>query len=92
MVLTRISIFPALTSAGLVSLALAGQAIKFDESFAVLAIVVLVLVIVVGQLTQVRVLNVGIEDLSYVLAMNRLRRAIPNWIQARPVPDGFPIR
>jgi hypothetical protein len=74
-VLTRISIFLTLTSAGLVSLALAGQAMAFDGAFALLAITVLVLVIVVGHLTQIRVLNVGKEDLSYVLAMNRLRAA-----------------
>jgi hypothetical protein len=74
-VLTRISIFLTLTSAGLVSLALAGQAMRFDGSFVLLAITVLVVVIIVGQLTQIRVLNVAKEDLSYVLAMNRLRAA-----------------
>ncbi len=74
-VLTRISIFLTLTSAGLVSLALAGQAMKFDDTFVLLAIVILVVVIIVGQLTQIRVMNVGFEDLSCVLAMNRLRAA-----------------
>jgi hypothetical protein len=74
-VLTRISIFLTLTSAGLVSLALAGQAMRFDGMFPVLALVVLAVVLVIGVLTQVRVATVAIEDLSYVLAMNRLRGA-----------------
>jgi hypothetical protein len=74
-VLTRISIFLLLTSAGLVSLALVGQATEFSEVFRVFAITVLSLLTLVGILTQVRVLNVGMEDLMYVLAMNRLRAA-----------------
>ncbi|HMH57951.1 MAG TPA: hypothetical protein VK537_02095 [Galbitalea sp.] len=74
-VLTRISIFLTLTSAGLVSLALAGQAMHFDGMFPVLAMIVLAIVLMVGVLTQIRVFNVGFEDLAYVLAMNRLRAA-----------------
>jgi hypothetical protein len=74
-VLTRISIFLTLTSAGLVSLALAGQAMDFDGMFPVLAMIVLAIVLMVGVLTQIRVFNVGFEDLAYVLAMNRLRAA-----------------
>jgi hypothetical protein len=74
-VLTRISIFLTLTSAGLVSLALAGQATKFDGAFPGFALTVLGIIFMVGFLTQVRVLNVSMEDLSFVLAMNRLRAA-----------------
>jgi hypothetical protein len=74
-VLTRISIFLTLTSAGLVSLALAGQAMHFDGMFVLLAMIVLAVVLGIGILTQIRVFNVGFEDLSYVLAMNRLRAA-----------------
>ncbi|WP_431278384.1 hypothetical protein [Leifsonia poae] len=74
-VLTRISIFLTLTSAGLVSLALAGQAMDFDGMFPIIALIVLGLVFLVGVLTQLRVFNVGFEDLAYVLAMNRLRAA-----------------
>jgi hypothetical protein len=74
-VLTRISIFLTLTSAGLVSLALAGQAMRFDGMFPLLAMIVLAIVVCLGILTQIRVFNVGFEDLSYVLAMNRLRAA-----------------
>jgi hypothetical protein len=41
----------------------------------VFAIAVLGIVNLVGVLTQIRVVNVGMEDLMYVLAMNRLRAA-----------------
>ena len=74
-VLTRIGMFLTLTSAALVSLALVGQASGFSDSFTVFAIVVLSIVVLVGALTQIRVFNVGMEDLMYVLAMNRLRGA-----------------
>ncbi len=50
-VLTRISIFLTFTSAGLVSLALAGQAMKFDGMFPVLALIVLSVILVIGVLT-----------------------------------------
>lgn len=74
-VLTRISIFLTLVSAGLVSLALAGQATGFESGFPGFALTVLGIILLVGILTQVRVTNVSMEDLSYVLAMNRLRAA-----------------
>lgn len=72
-VLSRISMFLTLVSAGLVSLALMGQATKFADPFPVFAIAVLAIVNLVGILTQIRVYNVALEDLMYVLAMNRLR-------------------
>ncbi|GAC1373492.1 MAG: hypothetical protein NVS2B15_04640 [Pseudarthrobacter sp.] len=74
-VLTRISMFLTLTSASLVSLALVGRATKFSDLFILLAKVVLLTDLMVGLLTQVRVLNVAAEDVMYVLAMNRLRAA-----------------
>ena len=74
-VLTRIQMFLTLVSAGLVSLALVGQATGFSEDFRVFAIIVLAFIGVVGMLTEIRVLNVGEEDLMYVLALNRMRGA-----------------
>lgn len=74
-VLTRINMFLTLVSAGLVSLALVGQATGFSDAFIIFAITVLGFVCVVGVLTQLRVFNVGMEDLMYVVAMNRLRGA-----------------
>lgn len=74
-VLTRISMFLMFTSASLVSLALVGQATRFSDTFVMLAMIVLSTDLLIGLLTQVRVLNVAMEDLMYVLAMNRLRAA-----------------
>lgn len=74
-VLTRISIFLTLTSASLLSIALVGQATDFSDNFRLFAVVILGVLCVIGVLTHVRVVNVGHEDLMYVLAMNRLRAA-----------------
>src|SRR5690606_3298636 len=74
-VLTRISIFLTLVSAGLVSLALVGQATDFSDAFITFAIGVLAFISIVGLLTQVRVLTMAQEDFLYVIAMNRLRGA-----------------
>lgn len=74
-VLTRISILLTLASAALVSVALVGQATKFSGTFEVFANILLGVLVLVGVLTQVRVMNVNMEDLMYVLAMNRLRAA-----------------
>jgi hypothetical protein len=71
--LTRITIFLTLVSAGLVSLALVGQATGFASPFPAFAVTVLAIVATVGVLTQIRVLAAAHEDLSYVLALNRLR-------------------
>jgi hypothetical protein len=72
-VLSRIGIFLTLVSATLVSLALVGQATKFGSVFPVFAIAIIAFATIVGVLTQVRVINVSMEDLGFVLAMNRLR-------------------
>lgn len=74
-VLTRISMFLTFTSASLLSVALVGQATQFSEAFRAFALTILTIDVAVGLLTQVRVLNVGMEDLMYVIAMNRLRAA-----------------
>jgi hypothetical protein len=74
-VLTRISMFLTFTSASVVSVALVGQATRFSDAFVMLAVIVLCIDVTMGLLTQVRVINVGLEDLMYVTAMNRLRAA-----------------
>jgi hypothetical protein len=58
-----------------VSVALVGQATKFDGTFSIFANILLAVLVLVGVLTQLRVANVNMEDLMYVLAMNRLRAA-----------------
>lgn len=72
-VLTRITIFLTLVSAGLVTIGLLGQATDFDGWFAGAALAILAFVSVVGAMTQARVFNVAEEDMMYVVAMNRMR-------------------
>lgn len=74
-VLTRISMFLTFTSASLLSVALVGQATQFSGAFRAFALTVLGIDLVVGLLTHLRVMSVGMEDLMYVIAMNRLRAA-----------------
>lgn len=74
-VLTRITIFLTLVSAGLVTIGLLGQATQFDGWFTGAALAILGFLALVGLMTQMRVFNVAEEDLMYVVAMNRLRGA-----------------
>jgi hypothetical protein len=74
-VLSRITTFLMLVSASIVSLALIGQATRFDRRFITFALVLLGLVVMVGTLTQMRVGNASMEDLAHVVGMNRLRAA-----------------
>lgn len=74
-VLTRITIFLTLVSAALVTIGVLGQASEFTGWFAPAALTILGFVCVVGIITQIRVMNVGEEDMMYVVAMNRLRSA-----------------
>lgn len=74
-VLTRITIFLTLVSAGLVTIGLLGQATDFGDGFAPASLTILGFLITVGLLTQIRVFNVAEEDMMFVVAMNRLRGA-----------------
>lgn len=72
-VLTRITIFLTLVSAGLVTMGLLGQASGFSGWFSPAMLGILAFLAVIGVMTQLRVINVGGEDMMYVVAMNRLR-------------------
>lgn len=74
-VLTRITIFLTLVSAGLVTIGLLGQASDFRGWFGGASIAILGFLTVIGFMTQTRVMNVSEEDMMYVVAMNRLRGA-----------------
>ncbi len=74
-VLTRITIFLTLVSAGLVTIGLLGQASGFTGWFGGASIAILAFLCLIGFMTQVRVMNVSEEDMMYVVAMNRLRGA-----------------
>jgi uncharacterized membrane protein SpoIIM required for sporulation len=74
-VLTRITIFLTLVSAGLVTIGLLGQASEFRGWFGGASLAILAFLTLIGFMTQVRVMNVSEEDMMYVVAMNRLRGA-----------------
>ena len=74
-VLSRITTFLMLVSASIVSLALIGQATRFDRRFITFALVLLGMVLMIGALTQLRLGNAAMEDLAHVIGMNRLRAA-----------------
>ncbi len=74
-VLTRITIFLTLVSAGLVTIGLLGQASDFGGWFGGASLAILAFLSLIGFMTQVRVMNVSEEDMMYVVAMNRIRGA-----------------
>jgi hypothetical protein len=74
-VMSRITIHLTVASASLVVLALFAQASGFDGAFRVMAIGLAAGVLVMGTLTQIRVVNASIDDASSILGMNRLRAA-----------------
>ncbi|MFB9646821.1 hypothetical protein [Microbacterium terregens] len=74
-VLTRITIFLTLVSAGLVTIGLLGQASRFEGWFGGASLAILGFLVLIGLMTQTRVANVAEEDMMYVVAMNRLRGA-----------------
>jgi hypothetical protein len=74
-VLTRIAIFLTLVSAGLVTLGVLGNVTRFQGWFGVAALGVLLLLVILGLITQKRTFNASLDDLMFVIAMNRLRGA-----------------
>jgi hypothetical protein len=74
-VLTRITIFLTLVSAGLITIGLLGQASDFSDWFTPAMLAILAFLCLIGFMTVVRVMNVSEEDMMYVVAMNRLRGA-----------------
>jgi hypothetical protein len=52
---------------------LVGNATQFSGNFSLYAVAILSVAVIIGVLTQFRVGNASMEDLMYVLAMNRLR-------------------
>jgi membrane protein YdbS with pleckstrin-like domain len=85
-VLTRITIYLTLVSAGLVTIGLLGQATRFEGWFTGAALAILGFLSLVGLMTQTRVGNVAEEDLMYVVAMNRLRGA---YVDLDPVVEQY---
>ncbi len=74
-IMSRITIHLTVSSALLVVLALIGQLTGFGMVFRGLSIGFATAVLIMGTLTEVRVLLASSEDRQLILAMNRLRRA-----------------
>ena len=72
---SRVSVFLTTLSASAVALALVADASGFDNQFAIFALVLLPIVLFLGIATHVRVVQITLEDVYLVRAMNRMRRA-----------------
>jgi hypothetical protein len=71
----RTSIFLAVLSAAVVALALVAQATKFGDGFTAFALVILPVVLFIGLTTLLRLGEINLEDVDWVVGMNRLRHA-----------------
>lgn len=77
----RVSVFLTTLSASAVALALVADASGFDDEFKIFALVLFPIVLFLGVATYVRLVQINLEDIYLVAAMNRLRRA---YIDAAP--------
>jgi hypothetical protein len=71
----RVSVFLTTLSASAVALALVADAAGFDNEFKIFALVLFPIVLFLGVATYVRLVQINLEDICLVAAMNRLRRA-----------------
>ena len=74
-VIGRITSQLMFTSASLLFLALAGQAMSYSSTFRLLAILLGLTLLTAGTLTSFRVHNASQEDYMFIKGMNRLRAA-----------------
>ena len=72
---SRVSVFLNSLSASAVALALVADASGFDDEFKIFALVLFPIVLFLGVATYVRIVQINLEDVYLVRAMNRLRRA-----------------
>jgi hypothetical protein len=74
-IFSRTGTFLTVLSAAVVALSLVVQADGFGDSFRIIALLVLPLVLLIGLTTFVRLVEADIEDAWLVIGMNRLRHA-----------------
>jgi hypothetical protein len=72
---SRVGMFFSVLSGAVISLALIAQAGRFGQTFIVAAILLLSTVLFVGYATIGRLMAINLDDLRWVVGMNRLRRA-----------------
>ena len=73
--MSRTTIFLTVLSASIVALALAADATGFGSRTTTLALVLLPVVLLLGLATYARLVQINVEEVNTVLAMNRLRHA-----------------
>jgi hypothetical protein len=72
---SRVSVFLTTLSASAVALALVADASGFEGQFTVFALVLFPIVLFLGVATHARLVQINLEDVFLVVALNRLRRA-----------------
>src|SRR5215467_8997740 len=72
-VFSRASMFLTVLSASVVALALVAQATAFGPTFRLFALLVLPIVLLVGVATYIRLNDANVDDIGWLLGMNRLR-------------------
>ena len=85
-IFSRTGTFLTILSATVVALSLVIQATGFEESFRIIALLVLPLVLLVGLGTYIRLVEADIEDAWLVIGMNRLRHA---YLELAPDLDSY---
>jgi type IV secretory pathway TrbD component len=85
-IFSRTGTFLTILSATVVALSLVVQATGFQESFRVIALLVLPIVLLIGFTTFIRLVEADIEDAWLVIGMNRLRHA---YLELAPNLDRF---
>ena len=73
--LGRVSMFLAILSGAVISLALVAQADRFGPTFIAIAILMLSVVLFAGIATIARLMSLNRDDFRWVIGMNRLRNA-----------------
>ena len=85
---SRTSLFLSVLSASVVALGLVGGATSFGSEFTVFSLVLLPVTLFVGVATFVRLDEANVEDIAWVVGMNRIRNA---YVRIRPAIEPFLI-
>ena len=85
---SRTGLFLSFLSASTVALGLVGGATQFSSQFVLFALVILPVTLFVGIATFVRIDEANIEDVMWVVGMNRIRNA---YVRVRPSVEPFLI-
>src|SRR5262245_58158996 len=78
---SRTGLFLSVLSASVVALGLVGGATEFGSEFTVFALVLLPVTLFVGVATFVRLDEANVEDVAWIVGMNRIRNA---YVRIRP--------